>query len=139
MKPRRPEPSEHSILLVEDEVLVRRELAEYLRRCGHRVIEASSTDEAVTVLSHAPEEVSLLLCRADAAGAITGFELAKRVRLEHPGIPVLLAGNVEKAAAAAGEICDEGPELARPYEPAVVLDRIKRSLAKRTRAGGGPD
>ena len=137
MQPRRRDPREHSVLLVEDDVLVRRELADYLRRCGHRVIEASSTDEAVTVLSHVPEEVSLLLCRADAAGTITGFALARRVRGEHPGIPVLLAGNVEKAAAAAGEICDEGPELERPYDPAVVLDRIKRSLAARDRAGGG--
>ena len=137
MQPERPEPSEHSILLVEDEVLVRRELAEYLRRCGHRVIEASSTDEAATVLSHVPEEVSLLLCSAEVAGTITAFELARRVRAEHTGIPVLLAGNVEKAAAAAGEICDEGPALARPYDPALVVDRIRRSLAQRQRAGGG--
>ena len=139
MQPRVPEPREHSILLVEDDVLVRHELADYLRRCGHRVIEASSTDEALMVLAHVPEEVSLLLCNADAAGTVTGFALARQVRGEHPGIPVLLAGNVEKAAAAAGEICDDGPELARPYDPVVVVDRIKRSLAKRQRARGGDD
>lgn len=127
---------EHGILLVEDEVLVRRELAEYLRRCGHRVIEASSTDEAVTVLSHVPEMISLVLCSAEAAGTITAFQLAKQIRTEHPEIAVLLAGGVEKAAAAAGEICDEGSELARPYDPAIVVDRIKRSLASRHRAGG---
>ena len=137
MQRQRSEPREQSVLLVEDEVLVRRELADYLRGCGHRVIEASSTDEAATVLSNVPDEVSLVLCSANAAGAITAFELAQQVRSGHPEIPVLLAGTVEKAAAAAGELCEEGPELARPYDPAVVVDRIKRSLAERDRAGGG--
>ena len=46
-------------------------------------------------------------------------------------MPVILAGTPAKAADAAAELCDEGPNLARPYEPQLVVDRIKRLLAKR--------
>ena len=39
-----------TILVVEDEVLIRLVIAEYLRDCGYRVIEAVHADEALLVL-----------------------------------------------------------------------------------------
>lgn len=126
-----------AILLVDAEVLVRHELAEYLRHCGYRVVEASGTDEAVTVLSDAGDEIDALLCEVGAVGETSAFDLARWVREHRPHLPVLLAGNPEKAAQQAGELCDEGPALSRPYDPAVVVDRIRRSLAARARNGGG--
>jgi CheY-like chemotaxis protein len=39
-----------TVLVVEDEILVRTAIAEYLRHCGYRVVEAASADEAMTVL-----------------------------------------------------------------------------------------
>jgi CheY-like chemotaxis protein len=39
-----------TVLLVEDEVLLRLAVAEYLRDCGYKVIEAVNADEAVMVL-----------------------------------------------------------------------------------------
>ena len=129
-------PRRQAILLIDAEVLVRHELAEYLRHCGYRVVEASGTDEAVTVLSEAGEEIDALLCDAAAVGESSAFELARWVREHRPHLPVLLAGNPEKAAQQAGELCDEGPTLSRPYDPAVVVERIRRSLAARARNGG---
>jgi CheY-like chemotaxis protein len=48
-KPNRQE----TTLFVEDEVLVRMPIAQYLRDCGYRVIEAANADEAMTVLMQA--------------------------------------------------------------------------------------
>ena len=39
-----------TVLVVEDEVLIRMATADYLRGCGYRVVEAGSGDEAVAVL-----------------------------------------------------------------------------------------
>ena len=130
------EPARQSILLVDDEVLVRHELAEYLRHCGYDVIEAASSDEAKTVLLRASGRVDAVLCRAQIVGATSGFELARLIRTEHPDVPVLLAGSVQQATAVAGDLCDEGPELAPPYDPAAVVDRIKRRMATRKRTRG---
>ena len=40
---------QETILVVEDDVLVRMPIAQYLRDCGYRVIEAVSADEAMAV------------------------------------------------------------------------------------------
>jgi CheY-like chemotaxis protein len=39
-----------TILVVDDEVIIRTAISEYLRDCGYKVIEAASVDEAVLVL-----------------------------------------------------------------------------------------
>jgi DNA-binding response OmpR family regulator len=129
----REEARRQGILLVDVDVLVRHELAEYLRHCGYRVIEASTTDEAMTVLSRATDEVGAVLCDAAAVGGVNGFELATWARQRHPGLPVLLAGSPEKAADAVGDLCDDGPQLIRPYDPSLVIERIRQRLAARER------
>ena len=116
-------PSTATVLVADGEVLVRHALADYLRRCGYEVIEAASSDEALTVLA------------VTIGGSLSGFALAAWARASRPGLQVLLAGNVEKAADAAAGLCDEGPALARPYDPQLVVDRIKRLLAARDRRG----
>ena len=39
--------AQETILLVEDEVLVRMPIAQYLRDCGYKVVEAVNADEAM--------------------------------------------------------------------------------------------
>ena len=61
------------ILLVECDIVVRSPLAEYLRECGYRVLEAVNTIEARELLGKA-DDITLVLADADApvAGAATG-------------------------------------------------------------------
>ncbi len=74
-------------------------------------------------------------CSADFAvpGRLAGFALAAFVREHHPAVEVILAGTPAKAANEAAELCDEGPHLARPYEPQSVIERIKQLMAARAR------
>lgn len=125
------------VLVVDGEVLVRSEIAAYLRDCGYTVIEAATTDEAVTVLSEPAIAVASVLCDARVGGAMNGFSFAHWVRGLGRGLDVLLAGNLERATDAAADLCDGGPQLRRPYEPAAVADRIRRQLAERDRNGTG--
>jgi DNA-binding NtrC family response regulator len=122
-----------TIMVVDGEVLVRHAIADYLRSCGFTVIEAASSDEALAVLSDATIALDAILCDARITGSMGGFELARHVRATRPGLEVVLAGNIQSRAEAAAEFCDEGPQLARPYDPQGVVDFIKRLLAKADR------
>lgn len=116
-----------TVLVVEGDVIVRLGIAEYLRHCGYRVIEAVSAAEAVTVLTMSPEiAVRALLSAVEMDGPMDGFGLYRWVRANRPEVEVLLAGNVVKAAHGAGDLCEEGPHLKKPYEPEQVVRWIKK-------------
>jgi DNA-binding NtrC family response regulator len=120
-----------TVLLVDAEVLSRLALADYLRECGYRVVEAASPEEAMMVL-RAPElKVDILLSDGASQQSHEGFSLAHWTRQHCPGVEVLLAGNISRAAEMAGEVCEDGPQLAKPYEPQAVVNRIKRLKAAR--------
>ena len=128
-----PTPTD-TILIVESDILVRAPLAEYLRECGYKVIESSSPGEARLVLQAGGVRIDTLFANVD-AGAESGFSLAAWLRVNHPAIEVVLAGTVGRAVAQAGDLCEQGPALSRPYDHAQVLDRIRRLQAARNRAG----
>lgn len=118
-----------TILVVDDEVIIRTAISEYLRDCGYKVIEAASVDEAVLVLKQAEITVHIVLSDVEMPGARDGFALAQWVREHRPTLQVILAGSAARATKAAGDLCNSGPMLAKPYDPQIVLDQIKRLLA----------
>jgi DNA-binding NtrC family response regulator len=113
---------------------VRAPLTEYLRQCGYRVFEAVDADEALLLLQQPTIRLDVILSTIEMPGSMNGFQLSLWVRSHHPGIDVILAGTVQRAANAAGDLCEDGPHLMKPYDPQVVVERIKRSLAARDRA-----
>jgi CheY-like chemotaxis protein len=42
--------AQETVLVAEDDVLVRMPISQYLRDCGHKVVEAANADEAMTAL-----------------------------------------------------------------------------------------
>lgn len=124
-------PTPELVLVVDSDVLSRMAIGEYLRDCGYRVIEAASVDEAMTILKQAEHKVEIVLADVASEDSTGGFNLARWVREHCPGVSVLMAGSVSRAAHLAGEICEEGPNLAKPYDPQVLVDRIKRLQAAR--------
>jgi CheY-like chemotaxis protein len=123
-----------TVLVVEDDVLVRLVIAGYLRECGYRVIEAASADEAVRILESGEPHVDVVLTDVEMPGEMDGFGLARWARRAQPSVEVVMAGTPARAADAAGELCDEGPMPVRPHPPSAVLARIRRLLAMRERA-----
>ena len=82
-----------TVLVVEDEVLIRLEITEYLRSQGFRVLEAANGDEAKQILSSG-ERIEVLFSDVNMPGNIDGLELAYWVRQNQPWIEVILtSGN----------------------------------------------
>jgi CheY-like chemotaxis protein len=123
-------PATETILVVEDDVLIRMVICDYLRGCGYKVIEAGSADDALTVLGQIDIIVDVVFSDVEMPGTMDGFALSTWVRQNRPGLDVILTGTVPRAANAAAELCEQGP-LPKPYEPASVVDRIRRLLAAR--------
>jgi DNA-binding NtrC family response regulator len=119
-----------TVIVVEDEVLLRLIVAEYLRDCGYKVIEAANADEAVEVLNQPHLRIDVLFSDIDMPGSMDGFALAQWTRTNRPGLEVILTGTVPRAVDAAADLCEEGP-MPKPYEPRLVHDRIRRLLANR--------
>jgi CheY-like chemotaxis protein len=129
IKPESENQSGSTIVVVEDTVLIRMAIAAYLRHCGYRVIEAASSDEALIVLQHHKAAIHVLFSDAEVSGALDAFALTQWVRKHRPEIRLVMAGSPKSAAAAAGHLCEEGPHLAKPYEPQAVEEYIRRLLA----------
>jgi CheY-like chemotaxis protein len=121
-----------TILVVEPDILVRMVVAEYLRDCGYKVIEGVSADDALAVLQ-AGRKIDLILAEVQLVGRMDGFELAREIRENHPGIDVILTTGAPRAADKAGDLCDDGP-LEKPYEPQEVVRRIKILRERRRRS-----
>ena len=82
-----------TVLLVEDDALLRISVADHLRSKGYHVIEAGSVIEAATVLSSGPT-VHIVFSDVDLPGATGGLSLAVWVQAHHPRVPVILTSGV---------------------------------------------
>ncbi|HEX3405960.1 MAG TPA: response regulator [Caulobacteraceae bacterium] len=122
-----------TVLVVEDDVLVRLVIASYLRDCGYRVLEAASADEALRLLQRDEAGIDIVLTDVQMPGELDGFALAQWVRRERPQVEVVMAGTPARAADAAGDLCEQGPTPRQTLEPSAVLSRIRRLLAMRRR------
>jgi len=85
-----PEPTKkYTILVVEDEVLLRLDLAQQLRGAGFEVVEADSGDEALAILK-AKGDVDLILTDIRMPGEIDGAGLARSVRGQTQNIKIVI-------------------------------------------------
>src|SRR3712207_1436461 len=96
-----------TVLVVDDEVLVRLVIAEYLRDCGYRVLEAGTPEDAVAILN-ANLNVDIVFTDLELPGHSSGLELARWIRRRHPDMRVIVTSGVYSSAELAGELCAAG-------------------------------
>jgi CheY-like chemotaxis protein len=118
-----------TVLVVDDDVLIRIALAEYLRECGFRVIEASGGLEARTVLQHGPE-IHVMLADARLAGDDNGFALTQWARRHRPGLQVVLSAGLTRKSEAAAHLCSRNKT---PPPASHLRERIQAMTARHGR------
>lgn len=121
-----------TILLVEDDELVRLYVRKELSSLGYRVIEAEDGPTALGILS-TESHVDLLFTDVVMPGGLTGKQLADEACALRPGLKVLFtSGYTEDAIVHHGRL-DPGVQLlSKPYQRA-DLARAVRSALDRTR------
>jgi signal transduction histidine kinase/CheY-like chemotaxis protein len=80
-----------TVLVVEDEMVLRELLREILSSHGYRVLEASNGPEAQALWEENRQEVDLLLTDIAMPHGLSGRELADRLRKDNPRLPVIFS------------------------------------------------
>src|SRR5262249_53776408 len=114
------------VLVVEDEILIRSSVAEYLRMAGYKVVEAAKAAEAVAGFASGTG-IDLVFSDIEMPGPMNGVGLAHWVSYNWPGIRVILTSGVRRAA----EAREIAAFLSKPYRLAEAALRVRSLL-------GGP-
>jgi DNA-binding NarL/FixJ family response regulator len=122
-------PDTQIILLIDEDVIARAAVANYLRECGFHVIETDAEDDGKNVLNAQRHPIDIAICAPSSTRSSEHFDFVRWLRAHHPQVRLLIAANVEKEAKLAAEICEDGPHLRKPYEHQALLDWIKRLRA----------
>jgi CheY-like chemotaxis protein len=118
-------------LVVEDEALLRLELAEELMSAGWRVLEAATGEEALKLLDRIQSEqghVDFLVTDIRLGGAVDGWDVAEACRKIWPGIPVVYvsANPIVERRRVGGSIF-----LSKPVEIEHLITACRRLMEKR--------
>ena len=112
-----------TILLVDDDPLIRMAVVDMLEDLSHRVIEANSAKRALEILES--EEVIDLLVTDYAMPGMTGAELAAIAHRDRPTLPVLLTTGYADLPNGQKTYL---PLLSKPYDQAQLQAEIRRLL-----------
>ena len=118
-----------TVLLVEDEELVRTMLAEVLREDGYHVLEASHGDEALRVAAAHTDGIDLLVTDLTMPH-MGGRELAERLRGARAELLVLFVSGY--AEARLGQLEGKAGRshfLPKPFRPEIFLAKVREMLA----------
>jgi DNA-binding NtrC family response regulator len=88
---------QQTVLIVEDEILIRMSSAATLEDAGFRTLEAGNTAEALQMLL-ANSDISLLMTDVRLPGEMDGLDLVELVRRNHPGIRSMVVSGTTSAA-----------------------------------------
>jgi two-component system, response regulator PdtaR len=113
-----------TVLVVEDEVMVRMLISEYLRDCGYNVLEAGDAAEAIDTVE-ATGGVNLVFSDVRMPGSMDGFDLARWLQDHYPDVPVLLTSGYNTNR---NGLADAPRVIAKPYSQAQVANRIAAIL-----------
>ncbi len=115
------------VLVVDDEVLIRLIMADELRDAGYRVIEASSADEALALLTSGLS-VDLLITDVRMPGTLDGLGLARAARQLRPELAIVVSsGHIRSEGGDLGGIVDA--YLPKPYLPVQLIELARGLLA----------
>lgn len=111
-----PDGTSRTILVVEDEWLVRDELAHALRADGWSVLEAATGEAAVAILQHS--RVDALLTDIQLGGCLTGWDVADAGRAANAAVAVLyISGNADDRV----RQVSASSFLVKPCRPGVIV------------------
>jgi DNA-binding NtrC family response regulator len=112
-----------SVLIAEDELLIRFALSDCLADRGFRVFEAGNASEAIDVLEAEPE-IDLVFTDIRMPGPLNGIDLANWVHVHRPGLAVVLTSGDARKVELAAKITPEEPFIPKPYDLESVADTI---------------
>src|SRR3712207_4924164 len=116
-----------TVLLVEDEPLIRLFISELLEDAGFRVVEAANAAEALVLLT-AGLSVNVLLTDVDMPIVCNGFELAHQVHRSWPDAEILIMSGRQWPSA--GDLPAGAAFLAKPCANEAIVSHVVSAAAR---------
>lgn len=127
-----------TILLVEDEVAVRKLVRKLLEMLGCSVIEATSGREALDLWSGISDQVALVVSDIVMPEGVSGWDLAKELHHHHPALGILLTSGYDELPEEHG--LHNSPQIAflqKPYEVRTLKATLSRLITAGPEAATG--
>jgi CheY-like chemotaxis protein len=119
---------DETVLLVEDEELVRMMLMEVLKSAGYVVLDARHGSDALALSEQFAEPIDLLVTDVTMPG-FSGVELARRLAEARPSMCVLfISGYTDQEAAQWGKLDQPVQFLQKPFHPDAFLCKVRALL-----------
>lgn len=119
-----------TVLVVEDEVLIRWALVEGLRDAGFVVLEAEHADAAIEILESRPD-VSLVFTDIEMPGSMDGLRLAAYVATRWPPIRIVVTSG--RMSPTAESLQKDWSFLPKPYGGEEAAAVVRNLLGASTR------
>ncbi len=127
-----------TILLVEDDDIVRRLARQALEDSGYRILEATDGDDARRVSEKHAGPIDLLLTDV-VMPRLNGPDLARLLAAARPGLPVLyMSGYADQAIYRSGVLDQEASFLAKPFTLDALRRRVRDAVDTGVRPGSAP-
>ncbi len=118
-----------TILLVEDDAIVRDTTMKALKRLGYTVLHASNGNEAIGLAGQHRGRIHLLLTDVVMPG-MNGRQLAERLVSIYPGMQILYSSGYTENMIAHHGVIEEGLSfIGKPYTPQVLAMKIREVLS----------
>lgn len=115
-----------AVLVVEDEPLLRMDIADRLRDEGFEVYEGSNADEAIEILEATPR-IHLLFTDIDMPGSMDGLKLARAVRDRWPPIRIIVTSGLKVVEIT--DLPDGSLFFSKPYHHGDLISSLHELLA----------
>ncbi len=127
MSPLAPEIFPKTVIVVEDEMMVRELVVGELQEQGYSVVEFANADTALAYLNQNSDDALLVLTDVQMPGTLNGLELAEIVARTWPALPVLVTsgGALVDPKALPGK----ARFLPKPWHPSDMVDRVNGMVA----------
>lgn len=113
------------VLVVEDEALVRMDVAEHLAEQGYEVVEAANADEAIAILER-DRRIRLVFTDVDMPGSMDGLKLAAAVADRWPPVRIIVASGHRIVEIT--DIPDGSVFFSKPYRYGEIVASIRELL-----------
>ncbi len=121
-----------TVLLVEDQAMVRRVAEAMLQRAGFTVLAVESGEEAVEVFRRKGKKIQLALCDLTMPG-LNGWETMAALKEIRPDLPVILSSGYDESQVISGQTSSRPDAfLAKPYRREDLQEAISGALRSRT-------
>jgi len=117
-----------TILLIDDEPIVRMLMVEVLEELGYIVVEAQDGPSGLKALE-SEARIDLLITDVGLPGGMNGRQVADAARVRRPGLKVLfVTGYAENAAIGNGLLAPGMQVITKPFAMAALADKVRETI-----------